>query len=242
MRKIAPIVMLVVLAGLTGCRTATIHNVSSALTAPPGVRLTLPDVSGRSTAGTELGWVMREVRPGEMTGTDAAQACGRGGGPLRPDLQHRLQGQPGLNRNGDRSTATTTSGSTTSSSTSSARSRARWRLQLSREEAPTLALASSVARRFGSRRCLAGAGRRNCARRPRRRRRQRAVGRANAGGESLARQRRDLVVGKASSGFARPGPLSAIVTRVVIAPLDHPCSPTRLPLTSRRVRRYASAP
>ena len=71
MRKIAPIVVLVVLAALTGCRTATIHNVSSApLTPPPGVRLTLPDVS-RSiyAAGTELGWVMQEVRPGEMTGT-----------------------------------------------------------------------------------------------------------------------------------------------------------------------------
>ena len=71
MRKIAPIVVAVVLAALSGCRTATIQNVSSApLARPPGVQLTLEDVSRAIyAAGTELGWVMQEVRPGEMTGT-----------------------------------------------------------------------------------------------------------------------------------------------------------------------------
>ena len=71
MRKIAPIIMVVALVGLSACRTATIRNVSSApLAAPPGAQLTTQDVSRAiHTAGTELGWVIQEVRPGEMTGT-----------------------------------------------------------------------------------------------------------------------------------------------------------------------------
>lgn len=71
MRKIAPIIVAVVLVGLSACRTATIQNVSKAsLAPPPGTQLTMQDVSRAIHAsGTELGWVIQEVRPGEMTGT-----------------------------------------------------------------------------------------------------------------------------------------------------------------------------
>lgn len=70
MRKVAPLVAAVLIA-VVGCRTATIENVTNAPLAPaPNTSLTMGDVSRAIwTAGKKLGWVIQDVRPGELTGT-----------------------------------------------------------------------------------------------------------------------------------------------------------------------------
>ena len=70
MRKVAPLVGAVLIA-VVGCRTATIKNVTNAPLAPaPNTTLTMEDVSKAiRTAGESLGWVIQDVRPGELTGT-----------------------------------------------------------------------------------------------------------------------------------------------------------------------------
>lgn len=71
MRMFAPIVAAVLIACLGGCRTATIQNITNAPLAPaPNARVTMEDVSKAIwAAGKKLGWVIQDVRPGELTGT-----------------------------------------------------------------------------------------------------------------------------------------------------------------------------
>jgi hypothetical protein len=71
MKRVAWIVGVVMLAGLAGCRTAPIHNITSApLAQPPNAALTMADVSRAIvTAGRKLGWRIEEIAPGEMTAT-----------------------------------------------------------------------------------------------------------------------------------------------------------------------------
>lgn len=65
------VIALVVLGGFAGCRTAPIHDVVGApLGASPASKVTLADVAKAiHAAGTELGWIMKDVRPGELLGT-----------------------------------------------------------------------------------------------------------------------------------------------------------------------------
>jgi len=61
----------IVLLAVGACRTARIENVRNApLPTGPGTSLSIDDVARAiRTAGSKLGWVMQEVRPGQMTGT-----------------------------------------------------------------------------------------------------------------------------------------------------------------------------
>jgi len=63
--------LLVLFVAVSGCRTAPIQNVTRApLPAVPTTKVTVHDVSKAiATAGGRLGWVMQEVRPGELQGT-----------------------------------------------------------------------------------------------------------------------------------------------------------------------------
>jgi len=67
-RTFALLVVLLIVVG--GCRTAPIQNVSRApLTTVSATKVTMADVSKAiSTAGGRMGWVMQEVRPGELLG------------------------------------------------------------------------------------------------------------------------------------------------------------------------------
>lgn len=69
--RLAVIVVIIALAGLAGCRTATIQDVTKApLGAAPRRSVSLSEVAKAiHAAGTDLGWVMQDVRPGELVGT-----------------------------------------------------------------------------------------------------------------------------------------------------------------------------
>jgi hypothetical protein len=65
------VILAVALAGLIGCRTVPIEELSKApLGVAPGKRVTMTDVAKAiHAAGSDLGWVMQDVRPGEILGT-----------------------------------------------------------------------------------------------------------------------------------------------------------------------------
>lgn len=70
--KIRLLVVAAVLIASGGCRTtAPIVTISNApLGQAPGARASMEDVSRAIwAAGKKLGWVMQQVRPGELTGT-----------------------------------------------------------------------------------------------------------------------------------------------------------------------------
>ncbi len=69
--RLAVLVVTVTLVGLGGCRTAAIQDVTKApLGVAPGKRVSLPQVAKAiHAAGSDLGWVIEDVRPGEMLGT-----------------------------------------------------------------------------------------------------------------------------------------------------------------------------
>jgi hypothetical protein len=69
--RLAVIVVTIALAGLAGCRTTTIQDVTKTpLGAAPRRSVSLGEVAKAiHAAGTDLGWVMQDVRPGELVGT-----------------------------------------------------------------------------------------------------------------------------------------------------------------------------
>lgn len=75
-RRLTKMVLLALLLAIpvgavSGCRTASIYNVSNARLAPPAGTSPSVDDVGRAirAAGERLGWSMQDVRPGEMSGT-----------------------------------------------------------------------------------------------------------------------------------------------------------------------------
>lgn len=71
MLKLISFVAVLAVITFTGCRTATIQNVTNQPLAPaPNTQLTMESVSKAIwAAGKKLGWVIQEDRPGQLTGT-----------------------------------------------------------------------------------------------------------------------------------------------------------------------------
>ena len=71
MRLVLPLVVAVLIACIGGCRTVPIQDVrNTPLGTAPSTNLNIQEVSKAIwAAGAKLGWVIKEVRPGELTGT-----------------------------------------------------------------------------------------------------------------------------------------------------------------------------
>ena len=69
MRTLALVLVISILVGGAGCRTAPIYNATN-IPLASNTRITLDDVTkGVLAAGRNRGWIMDQVRPGEITGS-----------------------------------------------------------------------------------------------------------------------------------------------------------------------------